>query len=348
MAFLTSIALFLGVVAFSLASLGNSSSILSRTGTFSNPLNKQKGADPCMRYINGLYYMTSTQNTDIAMWAATTVEGIKTATPTVLFTDTTAGRNFDFWAPEFWYLDGRWYMQVHFHFSSRSSGNRDDNTHRLHVLSGGTDASNPMNGAYSHTASLIPSNFDFWAVDGSVLELNGARYFIFSGKTTDAVWTQCTYIVHMSSPTTLSGNAVQISCPTLSWEIAATPVQEGPEAITIGGVTHIVYSASHCSTDDYALGLLTLTTGANPLLASSWTKATSPVFTKNVAAGVYGPGHHFMFEKDGEHLFAYHGKSQPGLGCGDLRTTRVQPFSINGTTPVFPAAVGDGVAVAEP
>ncbi|PBK99651.1 Arabinanase/levansucrase/invertase [Armillaria gallica] len=342
MAFLTSIALFLSLAALSLASFGNSSSVLSRAGTFSNPLNKQKGADPCMRYINGVYYMTSTQNTDIAMWAATTVEGIKTATPTVLFTDTTAGRNFDFWAPEFWYLDGRWYIYY------AVAGNGDDNTHRLHVLSGGTDASNPMNGAYSHTASLVPSNFDFWAVDGSILELGGARYFIFSGKTTDAVWTQCTYIVRMSSPTALSGNAVQISCPTLSWETAATPVQEGPEAITIGGVTHIVYSASHCSTDDYALGLLTLTTGANPLLASSWTKATSPVFTKNVAAGVYGPGHHFMFEKDGEHLFAYHGKSKPGLGCGDLRTTRVQPFSINGTNPVFPAAVGDGIAVAEP
>lgn len=100
------------------------------------------------------------------------------------------------------------------------AGNGDDNTHRLHVLSGGTDASNPMNGAYSHTASLIPSNFDFWAVDGSILELGGARYFIFSGKTTDAVWTQCTYIVRMSNPTTLSGNAVQISCPTLSWVCA--------------------------------------------------------------------------------------------------------------------------------
>lgn len=117
MAFLTSIALFLSLAALSLASLGNSSSVLSRAGTFSNPLNKRKGADPCMRYINGVYYMTSTQNTDIAMWAATTVEGIKTATPTVLFTDTTTGRNFDFWAPEFWYLDGRWYMQVCSHFS---------------------------------------------------------------------------------------------------------------------------------------------------------------------------------------------------------------------------------------
>ncbi len=114
----------------------------------------------------------------------------------------------------------RFLYLMHMHRYYAVAGNGDDNTHRLHVLSGGTDASNPMNGAYSHTASLIPSNFDFWAVDGSILELGGARYFIFSGKTTDAVWTQCTYIVRMSNPTTLSGNAVQISCPTLSWVCA--------------------------------------------------------------------------------------------------------------------------------
>ncbi|KAF9009170.1 Arabinanase/levansucrase/invertase [Hymenopellis radicata] len=286
-----------------------------------------------MRYIDGIYYMTTTQNTDIAMWASPTIEGLKTATPTVLFTDNTAGRNFDFWAPEFWYLDGRWYIYY------AVAGNGDDNT---------TVCIDPTNGRYTYVNSLIPSNFDFWVVDGSILELGGTRYLLFSGKTTDTVWTQCTYIVAMASPTQLSGQAVQISCPTLSWEVAATPVQEGPEAITVNGVTHIVYSASHCSTDDYTLGLLTLTTGANPLNASSWVKSNSPVFTKNVQARVYGPGHHFMFQKGADWHFAYHAKSAPGLGCGDLRTTRVQPFNISSNAPVFPTAVGDGVAINEP
>ncbi|KIY66329.1 glycoside hydrolase family 43 protein [Cylindrobasidium torrendii FP15055 ss-10] len=300
------------------------------------------GADPCLRYLNGTYYLSATQNTDISIWAADTLEGLKTATRQVVFTDTTAGRDFDLWAPEFWYLDGRWYIYY------AAAGNGDDGTHRLHVLAGGTDASDPTNGEYTYAASLIPSNFDEWAVDGSILELDGARYLIYSGKTEDEIWTQCTYAVELDSPTTLSGEAVQISCPTYDWEIAATPVQEGPNAITVGNTTYIVYSASHCSTDDYALGLLTLTAGADPLLATSWTKQPTPVFTKNVDAGVYGPGHHFMFEKEGEHLFAYHGKSEPGQGCGELRTTRVQPFSIEDGVPAFPVAVGVGVEVAEP
>ncbi|KAL4256230.1 glycosyl hydrolase 43 family protein [Pleurotus pulmonarius] len=322
---------------------GTNTTHVARAGTFSNPLNQNRGADPCMRFINGRYFLTSTQNTNIQMRSATTIEGLKTASPSVLFSDSTSGRNFDFWAPEFWFLNGRWYIYY------AVAGNGDDNTHRLHVLQGGTDANNPMSGSYTYVNSLIPSNFNAWAVDGSILQLDNRLYFIFSGKTTAAQWTQCTYIAPMSSPTALSGPAVQISCPNLSWAIAATPVQEGPEAITVGGVTHIVYSASHCSTDDYQLGMLTLRTGADPLVASSWTKTSNPVFTRNNAARVYGPGHHFMFQKDNQWMFAYHAKSAPGQGCGDLRTTRVQPFEIvGGSTPSFPAAVGTGVAVAEP
>ncbi|KAF8066676.1 Arabinanase/levansucrase/invertase [Lyophyllum atratum] len=316
--------------------------LAARAGTFSNPLNQQKGADPCMRFLNGRYFLTSTQNTNIAMRSATTIEGLKTAPSQILFSDSTPGRNFDFWAPEFWFLNGNWYIYY------AVAGNGDDNTHRLHVLRGGTNPNDPTIGTYAYVNSLIPTNFNKWAVDGSILQLNNQLYFIFSGQKTDTPWTQCTYIVRMTSPTALSGNAVEISCPTFSWETAATPVQEGPEAITINGVTHIVYSASHCSTDDYALGMLTLASGADPTVASSWTKTSTPVFTKNTAAHVYGPGHHFMFQKGTNWYFAYHGKSAPGQGCGDLRTTRVQPFSISGSNPVFPAAVASGVAVPEP
>uniref|UniRef100_A0A0W0FWH9 Putative Arabinanase/levansucrase/invertase n=1 Tax=Moniliophthora roreri TaxID=221103 RepID=A0A0W0FWH9_MONRR len=338
----------------------------SRAGTYTNPLNQQKGADPCMRYLNGRYFLTSTQNTNIGIKSATTIEGLKSAPLQVLFSDSTAGRNFDFWAPEFWsaflFLNGNWYIYY------AVAGNRDDNTHRLHVLRGGTNPNDPTAGTYSYVSSLIPANFNQWAVDGSILQLNNQLYFIFSGLKTNTPWTQCTYIVRMSNPTTLSGNAVEISCPTNSWVGGAFVVmieyltqvfygrkrplhrfkKDLAKAITVNGVTHIVYSASHCSTDDYALGLLTLRSGADPMVASSWTKAPNPVFTKNPSAGVYGPGHHFMFQKGTNWYFAYHGKSAPGQGCGDLRTTRVQPFSISGNDPVFPAAVGIGVAIAEP
>jgi len=318
--------------------------LLPRTGTFTNALNSQKGADPCMRWINGTFFLTSTQNTNIVMRAASTVEGLKNATATVLYSDTTSSRNFDFWAPEFWYLDGTWYIYY------AVAGNGDDNTHRIHVLRGGTDPNNPMSVVpFTYVTPLIPSNFNSWAVDGNIVEIGTSRYLVLSGNPNPTVqpWIQCLYLTPMSNPTTLSGPAVQISCPTFAWEKAAAAVMEGPEAITINGVTHIVYSASHCSTDDYALGMITLNS-TDPLSASSWNKTATPLFTRNNAAGVYGPGHHFMFSKGTEWYFAYHGKAAPNLGCGDSRTTRVQPFTISNNAPVFPTAVATGVPVAEP
>ena len=41
------------------------------------------------------------------------------------------------------------------------------------------------------------------------------------------------------------------------------------------GKTFIVFSASHCSTPDYKLGLLTYT-GGDPLSSSSWVKSAQP------------------------------------------------------------------------
>ncbi|KAL0563843.1 hypothetical protein V5O48_018217 [Marasmius crinis-equi] len=310
-----------------------------RAGTYTNPLNTERGADPCMRYINGVYYLTSTQNANIQMKSATTIAGLKTAAAKTLFSDSTAGRNFDFWAPEFWYLDGTWYIYY------AVAGNNDDATHRMHVLRGGTNANDPSAGSYTYVNSLVPQNLNAWAVDGSILQVGSSRYLIFSAfQGAD----QCIFIVRMTSPTAITGNAVPISCPTLSWEKSGAPVQEGPEAIVINGVTHIVYSASFCGTDDYALGMLTLTNGADPTVASSWTKGANPLFSKNPSAGVYGPGHHFMFQKGSNWYFAYHAKPASGQGCGNTRTTRVQPFSISGNNPVFPTALATSVAIAEP
>lgn len=61
--------------------------------TYTNPLNQQRGADPCMRFINGKYYLTATQNANITMWSSPTIEGLKASSAaTSVFTDSTAGR----------------------------------------------------------------------------------------------------------------------------------------------------------------------------------------------------------------------------------------------------------------
>jgi GH43 family beta-xylosidase len=76
-------------------------------------------------------------------------------------------------------------------------------------------------------------------------------------------------------------------------KIRSPDVNEGPEDYTEmqRALLFLTFSASGCWTDDYALGLLTLKEGGNPLVASDWTKKPTPVFTQKPSAGAFGPGH---------------------------------------------------------
>ncbi|KAF9261460.1 hypothetical protein L218DRAFT_870110 [Marasmius fiardii PR-910] len=260
---------------------------------------------------------------------ATTIEGLKTATPKVLFSNE---------MPDRYYCSSSLYLPEDLQAVGvviAISGDSVVSMNRKEERSG-TDPNDPSTGPYTFVNSLIPPNFDQWAVDGSILQLNNQLYLMFSGlKMPDPNWMQCLYMAKMSSPTYLSGDTVEISCPTEAWEKAAVPVLASSIwSISVHG--YIVYSGSHCSTDDCALGMLALTPEAEPMVP----KCKPSFYPKNTATGVYGPGHQYA-----PLYFAYHGKSEPNLGCGDLRTTRVQPFTIFGDTPVFPVAVGDGVPV---
>ncbi len=110
----------------------------------------------------------------------------------------------------------------------------------------------------------------------------------------------------------------------------------------------LVYSASGCWTDDYALGLLTLKEGGDPLNASDWTKTPAPVFTKKPSGSAFGPGHSSFFKSaDGtEDWILYHANSTAGQGCGDARNPRMQKFTWNADgTPNFgePVSINTGI-----
>jgi hypothetical protein len=142
----------------------------------------------------------------------------------------------------------------------------------------------------------------------------------------------------MSNPWTISATRSRISWPTLAWEQVGSPdVNEGPEILQRNGKTFLIYSASYCGTPDYKLGMLTYT-GTNPLSASSWTKNPNPVFQKNTAGGVYGPGHNGFFKSPNgtEDWIVYHATTNSAGNCGTGRTTRIQKFTWNADgTPNF-------------
>jgi GH43 family beta-xylosidase len=312
---------------------------------YTNPVKSQKGADPWLEYYNGNYYLVTTTFTNkLLMRKSPTLAGLSTAPSVEIWSDTTAGRNANIWAPEIHFLDGKWYL----YYSAAQSGAACCDTQRTQVLeSSGTD---PL-GPYTHKNTLTGSNLTpgGWLIDASVLKHDGKLYLMGSGFIGGS--TQSLVIAPMSNPYTLSSSTFSIiSSPTLGWETSGGAVNEGPEPLYHDGRTFVTFSASHCQTADYKLGQLELT-GSDPLLASSWTKKQTPVFQRNDAAGVYGPGHNgFFTSPDGtENWIVYHGNSAANGGCGNGRTTRAQEFTWNADgTPNFGTPVALGTTLAGP
>jgi hypothetical protein len=169
---------------------------------------------------------------------------------------------------------------------------------------------------------------NYWNIDGDAFRApDGTLYYTFSGMLNVD---QVICIAPMSNPYTLASPPVTISTPNNAWERNGAPpnVNEGPWGLTRNGKLFIVYSASGCWTDDYALGLLTLT-GSDPLSPFSWTK-TGPVFSKITT--VYGPGHNAVVQTaDGQWWQMFHANSASGQGCGGGRLLRAQRITWDST-----------------
>jgi GH43 family beta-xylosidase len=310
--------------------------------TFTNPLN-DSGPDPWMTWYDGHYYLAATTwgeaEVGLTMRKARTVEALKNTEPVQIWQDDTEDRCCNFWAPEFFLLDGpngpRWYG----YFTGGASGTDFVQTQFMHVIeSEGTD---PM-GPYSYKGKLVERN----ALDGSVLQLDGRMYAIYS------VWneTQDLAIKEMSNPWTTVGEETTLARPELPWERQDGTVLEGPVALQRDGKTFIVYAASACWGPNYKLGMLTHQ-GGDPLEVESWSKHPEPVFQRSDERGVYGPGHNTFFKSpDGtEDWMAYHANDQESDVCDMGRTPRIQKFGWNEDgTPDFGVPVAAGAEVQVP
>jgi GH43 family beta-xylosidase len=181
---------------------------------------------------------------------------------------------------------------------------------------------------------------DRWAIDASVFENSGKLYAIWSGWEGDENGTQNIYIARLKNPWTVEGKRVMLSTPQFPWEeVGDLPsgnpphlnVNEGPEILAHGGKLFLIYSASACWTDHYALGMLEARVNANLLSPGSWKKTNHPVFSTSPAARAFGTGHNSFFKSpDGaEDWILYHANPEPHQGCDGHRSPRAQPFTWN-------------------
>lgn len=294
----------------------------------------QDGADPWVyKHTDGYYYFTKTTGGNVTIWKSRNLTTVDAAPTTVVETGCC-----NIWAPELHYIHGAWYI-----YYAKDDG--DNVNHRMYVME--NTSPDPTQGTWQYKGQITdPTNK--WAIDGTVLEVGGQLYFIWSGWEGDTDVRQNLYIARMSNPWTIGSHRVEIARPTYSWETNHSPhVNEGPQVIIRNGVINLVYSASGSWTNDYCLGLITASTSSDLLNPASWTKRSQPIFRSG--NGLFGPGHHsFTKSPDGtEDWMLYHTAKYDNAGWN--REIRMQKFSWNAdNTPNLGVPVNPNVPIALP
>ncbi|KAL5527989.1 hypothetical protein ACEPAG_6790 [Sanghuangporus baumii] len=154
----------------------------SQAQTFTNPLKTSDRSDPFMVHYEGYYYPLTTTWLNVQITRATTISGLKTASPTI-------SHCCNVWAPELHQIDGSWYMYYTVGVSSNI------NNQHINVLQGG---SNPMD-SYAWRSTIIP---DIWAIDLTVDKFAGSCYIFFSAFSPNNL--QSLYVARMSNPLTVT------------------------------------------------------------------------------------------------------------------------------------------------
>jgi GH43 family beta-xylosidase len=294
--------------------------------TFKNPL-LTSGPDPWVLAKDGVYYYCHTTGRNVTLWKTKNLEDIAEAEKTVAWVPPASGMNSkELWAPELHFLRGKWYIYV------AADDGKNDN-HRMWVLE------NPDKDPLSQNWTLkgkISDPSDRWAIDMSVFEIKGQLYAMWSGWEGAVNVSQNIYLARLKNPWTVDGERVLISKPELDWEKTGSGnglpvVNEGPQFLRQSDKSKkvfVVYSASGCWTDNYALGLLEAEAGSDLMKPSSWKKSPVPVFQKNPEGKAFGPGHNSFFKsKDGkEDWIIYHANPEANQGCRDKRSPRMQKF----------------------
>ena len=314
---------------------------LSASPIFTNTLpsiDNNSYYDPWVINVGGYYYYCGSDGGRLYITQSTTLQNILMPAKTYIFTPP-GGTMYssNLWAPELHYRSGRWYV----YFAADDGNNAN---HRMYVLEGGTNASNPLDGSYSFKAKLNTPT-DRWAIDGSPFDFNGQQYFVWSGWEGTSSASQWLYIARMSNPYTLSGERVEISRPDFGWEQAGSPINEGPTPLISGNTVNIIYSASGSWTNDYCLGRITCT-NSTLMTKSSWNKPNAPAFSK--FGNVYGPGH-ASFVKSPDNIqwwIVYHAANTDGSGWD--RRVLTQQFSWDGDIPYFGYPIEKGIPIPSP
>lgn len=326
---------------FSLLLIFAASAFAADPLSWTNPIAPQR-ADPHVLLHDGWYYLIATvpEYDRIELRRAKTIGELATAEPKVIWKKHSTGpMGAHIWAPEIHYIAGKWYV----YFAAGEAEKIWDI--RMYALE--NSSPNPLMGTWTEKGK-IKMNWESFTLDATVFQVKGVPYMAWAQGDPNKKGNTHIYIAKMDSPTSISGEQVQIASPDLPWEQIGYWVAEAPAVIVRNGKVFMTYSAS--ATDaNYCLGLLTADEDADLLDPKSWKKSPEPVFKSNPETSQFGPGHNsFTTTPDGKtDIMVYHARNYEKIEGEALfnpdRATRAQVLHWKEDgTPDFGVPVADG------
>jgi GH43 family beta-xylosidase len=271
----------------------------------------EQRADPHISRVDGWYYFTASvpEFDRIILRKARTLKELPDAVEKIVWTKHAEGpMSCNIWAPEMHRVDGKW--MIYFAAARGGADEKGVYDHRIYALE--NDSPDPMDGGFAE-AGRIDTGWESFSLDSTTVVFEGQRYFIWAQRDFAIPGNSNLYIAEMKSPLELKLPAVRLSVPEYDWECRGFLVNEGPSCLIHGGNLFLTYSGS--ATDErYAMGLLSLKTGSDPLDAAAWTKSPVPVMVTEEQNGLYGPGHNsFTVDEEGKDLLVFHARPYPGF-----------------------------------
>lgn len=168
----------------------------------------------------------------------------------------------------------------------------------MFVLAGPPADQDPATGSWEFVGPIRGMKQDQWAIDGTVFELHGQLYFVYSGwpfdNPNESDLQQYLFIISLSDPVTAASDPVEICSPDEPFERTGDHgINEGPQYLASqdGSWVGLVYSCSGSWTNEYKMNCLRWT-GGDPLRRESWQKSIKPLIQNGPHGnGPFGPGH---------------------------------------------------------
>ncbi|MDR0714177.1 MAG: glycoside hydrolase family 43 protein [Bacteroidales bacterium] len=243
-------------------------------------------ADPFILYDNNKYYAYGTSDPNgIAVYTSDDLKYWTKEPDLALHKDNSYG-NRHFWAPEVYFIKGRYYM----YYSAEE-----------HICVATGDS--PL-GPFRQ--ELREPMMHEKAIDNSLfIDDDGKAYLFFVRFTNgNAVW-----VAELNDDLKTLKMETLHPCIHVSqdWEKAMARVNEGPFVVKHKGIYYMTYSANDYRSHDYGIGVATA-----DKITGHWEKAPSnPVLQR--PAGLVGAGHHCLFkDQNGQWRVAFHAHKSAG------------------------------------